>query len=360
MTAGSETETVRWPVHGGGGGLESMLTGSPGTALLAAIGCPTGSRDGEHVVVPAGFERWGVAIMAPTALLGSDGALHGAGCVLGETAHSPGLDDLLQVSGLTCRCHPVASIVVRPSAVTASTLKRLLYDIEALMRRCAPERGSEWCEVLADVRSVRLSAGLERLIQRFTDATVPPPQLEQALSLCRRWLREARQQADSALADDGLLRLGEHMSARFAAPTPPPDAVSRGRSAQRGVGAALKAAEAFVPGANGDHVLCMFDQPGVRVEAAIAAARIAASSDLGAAPFGYVCSAAVLPGQVAVLLHADWTVYCVPRTQSMVFAAVVDPHRPGLEQACEVALTLWSGSHGSPEEAWQAALAFTM
>ena len=66
-------EPMRLPVTGGSNGLESMVTGSPGTALLAAIGCPMGSRDAEHVVLPAEFARWGVAIMAPMVLLGSDG-----------------------------------------------------------------------------------------------------------------------------------------------------------------------------------------------------------------------------------------------------------------------------------------------
>lgn len=352
-------EAIRLPVNYEDGGLASIVTGTPGAVLLDAIGCPKAAWDGEDMLVPLGFDSWGAAVTLPGPLLGDDGVLHERDCDRPDSLRSPGVEDLLLVSGRKCPCFLTGEVAALPSAVSISSLQQLLHDAETLWRHWPLGADTASAGVLADVRSARLGAGLAAALRRFADANTLPPLFDEAVYGCRSRLEHLGRRAAAALAKNGLLRLREHMAARFAAPGPPPDAVSRGRHAQRGVTPGLAAAEAFVPGSGTDHVLCMFEQPGPRVNAAVAAAPIAASREFGRAPFNYLRAAAVLPREVAVLLYADWSVYYVPRTQSMAFATVVDPDWPGLAQACETAVSLWSQEGASPRDSWQAALAAT-
>jgi hypothetical protein len=115
-------------------------------------------------------------------------------------------------------------------------------------------------------------------------------------------------------------------------------------------------AEQLLPGKPGDDLVCMFSGAIGFVQAALTATRIVAFNQPGN-PFDSVAAVAVLPRDLAVLLHVDHALrWSHAADHPLVFADVPDPGSKDLLLMCRTVAGVWGRSRSDPQTAYRAAV----
>lgn len=317
-------------------------------AVLQAFGCPTAEVVARRIVVPAVFGDFQVAVVGGVGV-GDGGVAHWLRCRSAWTLEPVRPDQVGQITRRRCSisCGGSAALAISGPPQFVDDVKRLTGQLHAALEHHPPE---EEHGVHAELRTVRIGRAIGEVLHHFAGHAIVPAALAAVLDRCDAWAQDRASAARRLLYLDGLDRLAAQWQREATAwqGYESPDV-------QRRVTGQISTAQAAIPGADDNHVACMFQGVPEAVAAAVDAAQVSVHRE-GTHP-GVETAIAVLPRPVAVALHLHCALQGSLLPQPLVHAETVQVGREDLGTLCGTALRLWDGGAVPPQMAWHAALA---
>lgn len=320
----------------------AMTVGSSGAVMLTSWGCPTATCDHGQLRLPERFNDFGVAVVGDLAV-GGDGVVHTSRCRSAWTKVPPSRLELPRIAAEPCQagCGSEARLAVRGPADFTAAVTRLAAGVHRAVTDYPPARRPG---VETELREVGFGRALAQAAARFADHAAAGPVLADAVEDFRHWATALVTEQTRRLHRDGLPRLARLIETQV-------DPVRKSDMYH-----AVRHAEHLLPGEPGDDLVCMFSGDIGFVEAALTAAEAVAFGEQGG-PWDRVTAVALLPRDLAVLLHADHAVrWSHAVDHPLVFADVPDPGRTDLLQLCRSVASVWGRNSPNPEAAYRAAV----